>query len=136
VTIKVFDRTIDALAKSMDLRQEKMNVISSNIANAETPGYQSKAIDFEAALQRSLELDDAPMDRTDGGHFGSGSPIHEVTADIYNDPNNVVREDGNSVNRDAEMVKLAETQIMYTAATDLVKKKIGLLRYSINEGGH
>lgn len=135
MTIKIFDRTVEALAKSLDLRSQQQNVISSNIANAETPGYQAKTIDFEASLARALTMDDAPMERTDASHMTAGGEINEVRAEIYNNPNNVVREDGNSVDRDAEMVSLAENQILYTAATDMVKRKLGFVKYSINEGG-
>lgn len=134
--MKIFDRTVQALEKTLDLRSEKQTVISSNIANAETPGYQAKAFDFEQSLSRALTLDDAPMDRTDIGHMSAGGEINSVIAEVYADPNNEVREDGNTVNRDKEMVSLAENQILYNAAADLVKKKLALLRYAISDGGH
>lgn len=133
--MKIFDRTVQALEKTLDLRSEKQTVISSNIANAETPGYQAKAFDFENSLARALTLDDAPMDRTESGHMSSGGEINNVIAEVYADPNNEVREDGNTVNRDKEMVSLAENQILYNTAADLVKKKLALLRYAISDGG-
>lgn len=134
MTLKVFDRTLDAISKSLDMRSQRQNIISANIANAETPGYQAKRIDFEESLAAALDLDDAPMTRTNPKHLTSGGDIGNVEAEIYNDPNNVVREDGNTVDRDAEMFALAENQIQYNAAIELLKRKIGLLKYSINEG--
>ena len=133
---KIFDRTVDALAKSLDLRAQRQTVISSNIANAETPGYQAKTLDFEAALSRALVLDDAPLDRTHDGHIAAGGEITDIQGEVYNTINNVVREDGNTVDRDAEMVALAENQILYNAAADLVKRKLGLLKYAITDGGN
>lgn len=133
--MKIFDRTVQALEKTLDLRAQKQNVISSNIANAETPGYQAKAFDFEQSLSRALTLDDAPMDRTDSAHMSAGGEVGNVIAEIYADPNNEVREDGNTVNRDKEMMSLAENQILYNTAADLVKKKLALLRYAISDGG-
>ena len=132
--MKIFDRTLDALSKSLDLRSERQNIISSNIANAETPGYQSQRIDFEESLAAALDLDDAPMARTQPGHLNSAGEIGAIEPEIYNNPNNVVREDGNTVDRDAEMFALAENQIQYNAAIELLKRKVGLIKYSINEG--
>ena len=132
---RVFDRTLDAISKSLDMRSQRQNIISANIANAETPGYQSKRIDFEQSLAAALDLDDAPMARTNSKHMTSGGDIGNVEPQIYNDPNNVVREDGNTVDRDVEMFNLVENQIQYNAAIELLKRKIGLIKYSINEGG-
>lgn len=121
MTIKVFDQTYEALARSLDLRTEAQTVISSNIANADTPGYQAQELDFEKALAKAVD---------------SGGDISSVRGEIYNQNNNVVREDGNTVDRDAEMTKLAENQLLFTAAADLVKKKLALLKYSISDGGN
>ncbi|MFZ8933509.1 MAG: flagellar basal body rod protein FlgB, partial [Bacteriovoracaceae bacterium] len=44
------DKTLKALATSLKFRQMRQELISSNIANAETPGYKAKRIDFEEAL--------------------------------------------------------------------------------------
>ena len=135
LSIKVFDHTLDALSKSLDLRSQKQTIISSNIANAETPGYQAKTMDFEGELANALELGDTVLERTNEQHMNAGGKIDEVKGEIYNQINNVVREDGNTVDRDAEMVSLAENQIMYSAAADLLKKKLALLKYAISDGG-
>ncbi len=120
MSIKVFDQTYEALTRALDLRTENQTVIASNIANADTPGYQAQELDFEKAMGKALE---------------SGRGAEDVEADIHNQINNVVREDGNTVDRDAEMVNLAQNQLLYDAAADLVKKKLALLKYSISDGG-
>lgn len=135
MSIKVFDRTLDALSKSLDMRSQQETIISSNIANADTPGYQAQELDFEDSLANALELRETNLARTDGKHLDAGGQIGDVKGDLHRQTNNVVREDGNTVDRDAEMVKLAENQIMYSAAADLVKKKIALLKYAISDGG-
>ncbi len=53
------DKTIDALATALNFRQMRQELISSNIANSETPGYRSKRLDFEDALARALNVDGA-----------------------------------------------------------------------------
>ncbi|HEY8278912.1 MAG TPA: flagellar basal body rod protein FlgB [Bdellovibrionota bacterium] len=119
--IKVFDQTYEALSRALDLRTENQTVIASNIANADTPGYQAKELSFEKAMERALNSDDDPA---------------QVRAEIHNQINDVVREDGNTVDRDSEMVSLAQNQLLYDAAADLVKKKLALLKYSITDGGN
>ena len=52
----LFDKTTDALATSIRMRQIKHNVTASNIANHETPGFKAQKVEFEDALARSLEL--------------------------------------------------------------------------------
>ena len=51
--MSINDKTIDALATALNFRQMRQEILASNIANAETPGYKSKRIDFEAALGKS-----------------------------------------------------------------------------------
>lgn len=135
MSIKVFDRTLEALSKTLDMRTERQVIISSNIANADTPGYQAQELDFEAALANALTLDGSPVERTHPSHFASGGSLDDVEGEIRNQINNVVREDGNTVDRDAEMAALAENQLLYNAAADLLKKKMALLKYSITDGG-
>jgi flagellar basal-body rod protein FlgB len=118
--IKVFDQTYDSLAKALDLRSQNQTVIASNIANADTPGYQAQELSFEKAMGKALE---------------SGEDVSRVKGEIYHQINDVVREDGNTVDRDSEMVSLAQNQLLFDAAADLVKKKLALLKYAISDGG-
>lgn len=132
---KIMGKTIDALSRSLDLRSKKHNLISANIANAETPGYKAKRIDFEDSLAKALSLTDAPMARTNSKHMRAGGEVGQVKPEIYNNPNNVVREDGNTVDRDAEMVALAENQMLYNSSIESLRRKLALIKYAISEGG-
>jgi flagellar basal-body rod protein FlgB len=121
--VNIEDRTFKALASSLNFRQMRQDLISSNIANAETPGYKSKRIDFDN--QQTLNTDDPRHFNVGGGGFDNLEPS------IYEDPNGVVSEDGNTVDRDEEMAKMAENKILYDASVALLNKKLGQLRYSI-----
>src|SRR2546423_1659077 len=130
-----FDPVIGALNTSLNLRLANQNVISSNIANADTPGYKSKTMEFESAFRDALGAGgDLPMQARDPKHM-----IHQTTdpvdPEIYDDPNGVESLDGNTVDRAGEMAKLAENQIMYDASTEVLKRKLGMLKYAITEGG-
>ena len=133
----LFDKTTRALASSVNMRQIKNNVISSNIANAETPGYQAKKMDFENALARAVDLEDL-------GHLQGSSPEHyavgpgdlsRVRADIYENPDVSVNNDGNTVDMEREMTSLAENSVMYKAAISLINKKMAALKYAATDGG-
>ena len=67
---KIFDSTIGALNTSLNLRMMRQNVISSNVANADTPGYKAKDINFEQAFRDALGVSDNLSMNTDrGGHI-------------------------------------------------------------------
>jgi len=130
-----FDPVIGALNTSLNLRLLNQNVISSNIANADTPGYKAKAVEFEAALRDALGVgNQVQPSESDPGHI-----IHRasdpVPPEIYDDPNGVESLDGNTVDRSAEMAKMAENQILYDASAEMMKRKLGMLKYAISEGG-
>ena len=132
---KIFDSTIGALNTSLNLRLLNQNVASSNIANADTPGYKAKAVDFEGAFREALNATgEMRAAKTHEGHMQL-SEEDPVNPQIYEDPNGVESLDGNTVDRAAEMAKLAENQILYNSSVELLKKKLGMLRYAITEGG-
>lgn len=130
-----FDPTLGALNTSLNLRLLNQNVISSNIANADTPGYQAKAVEFEGALRDALAVGGRlSAEASEPGHIRH-SATDPATPEIYDDPNGVMSLDGNTVDRAAEMAKLAENQLLYDASAEMLKRKLGMLKYSITEGG-
>lgn len=133
----LFDKTTRALGAAVNLRQVRNNVISSNIANAETPGYQAKKVDFEEALGRALNVEGRPQPAgMEPGHFPVASgALSRVRADVYENPDAAINNDGNTVELEKEMASLAENSIMYKAAIQLINKKMATLKYAVNEGG-
>ncbi len=133
----LFDKTTRALGAAVNFRQIRNNVIASNIANAETPGYQAKKVDFEEALARALDLEGlGNLEGLEPGHFPVGrGALSRVKADIYENPDVQVSNDGNTVDLHREMSALAENSIMYKAAIQLINKKMAALKYAATEGG-
>ncbi|MBT3585470.1 MAG: flagellar basal body rod protein FlgB [Halobacteriovoraceae bacterium] len=130
----VNDATLKALAASLNFRQMRQEVIASNIANAETPGYKSKRIDFEAALARALDIEkQQSLNTDDDNHFNvGGGGFDNLQPETYEDSNGVVSNDGNTVDREAEMALMAKNKILYDASVQLLNKKLGLMKYAIN----
>lgn len=131
--MNINDKTMKALAASLNFRQMRQEVISSNIANADTPGYKAKRVDFEAALARALDVDgEMQMNTADPEHFDVGNGgFNNLEPEIYEDGNGVVSEDGNTVDREQEMAKMVENKILYDAAVQLLNKKLGMLKYAV-----
>ena len=130
-----FDPVIGALNTSLNLRQLNQNVISSNIANADTPGYKAKAVEFEGALREALGVEHRLVPEVTSPEHRKHLETEAVEPVIYEDPNGVESLDGNTVDRASEMAKLAENQILYDSSAELLKRKLGMLKYAITEGG-
>jgi flagellar basal-body rod protein FlgB len=134
----LFDKTTNALGTSLNMRLLRHNITSANIANAETPGYHAKKLDFEDALQRALDIDGMRgIATTHSEHFplpnGPGQPA-SVRPEIYENPEGAINNDGNTVDLEKEMSNLAENTVMYKAALQLINKKMAALKYAVGEG--
>ena len=133
--MSLFDKTTAALQTSIGMRQIRQNLTSANIANAETPGYHAKKMDFEEALSRAIDLDGLRgMSTSSPEHFSVGGQTARARPDIYENPEGAVNNDGNTVDLEKEMSALAENAIMYKAALQLINKKMAALKYAASEG--
>lgn len=122
---------------TMDHRLKRSEAITANIANAETPGFRAIAYDFEDAL--------SALGKLDGGiKLGTGDPRHlkgagaradgKIEPDVYVIPTETVPEDGNTVDMDDQMARMAQNQILYRSSVELLNRKIGVLKYAVNGG--
>lgn len=134
---KLFDKTTEGIAKSLDMRLMRQNITAANIANAETPGYVAQKVDFEKDLIRALEMEGIPKIETshpDHMPITQGA-VRKVTADIYDNPDISLANDKNTVDLEKEMATLTENSLVYKAALELMRKKMGALKYAVSEGG-
>jgi flagellar basal-body rod protein FlgB len=134
----IFDPTSRALSSSINLRNIRHDVIATNIANAETPGYKAKVVDFEDALERAVQMESIRGTEKQGAEeFAIGGPgaIGRTRADIYDNPDINTSNDMNSVDMETEIANMKENTIIYNAAIQLMNKKLGALRYAATEGG-
>lgn len=132
--MSLFDKTTGALQTSINMRQVRHNLTASNIANAETPGYHAKKMDFEDALSRALDLDGRRnLSASHPDHFSTGGKNVGVSPEIYDNPEGEINPDGNTVDLEKEMSALSENAIMYKAALQLINKKMAALKYAATE---
>lgn len=130
----VNDKTLKALTTALNFREMRQELITSNVANANTPGFKAKKMDFEEALARALDVDgQMQMNVADGRHHNVGNGgFNNLEPEIYDNPNGVVSENGNTVDVEAEMATMAENKLMYDALVQLINKKMGIMKYAIN----
>ena len=125
-----------ALKKGLDAWAMRQRAHAQNIANAETPGYKRVVVDFESKLREALRGGEGSIARTDPRHIPS------TEADIENISLQVRREsidpNGNGINGvdiDREMAEMAETQLRFMAATELLKRRYEGLKSAIRGSG-
>ncbi len=129
---RIFNRTFRMISNSLDIAARRNTLISSNIANIDTVGYAPKDIDFKKTLERAMnDKQTATMTVTDPRHF-SGSDRRSLSMDgrISSD---VDLEHLDSVNVDTEMAHLVENNIKFSETTEMLLRKMSILRNAIQE---
>ncbi len=117
--MKVFDRTTEILEKALGLRLTRHSLITSNLANMDTPGYQALDFSFEEELRRAIEVTPVRLSALQGREAEANPTVYEE----------------GSVDLDRETTRLAENTLMHDALTRLMGKKIEMIKYAINDGG-
>lgn len=126
---------IDLIAKSLDFRARRHDLIVSNVANADTPGYKAVDLSFEKTLERSVEKQNDLVGRTthpDHLPIGDREPGDEAELITKRES---TRLDGNSVDLDGEIVNLNINQLQFNAGVETLNKTFALLSYAVEEGG-
>ena len=128
------DTVPKAMSKSLDLMSSRQSVISSNIGNLDTPGFKASEIDFQGQLLEALgSKEQLTLQATNEKHFGpKTSNIGSMTADPFEE-DDAAKSNGNNVDVDKEMAKMAENQIFYNAVIQLMMKRGSTVRASITE---
>jgi flagellar basal-body rod protein FlgB len=133
--LRPFDSNIHLLSKVLNLRAENQNIIGSNIANAETPGYAPARFDFEEELSRAINRTGIPLATSQPGHIPLGATnIESVTGTITRNPDQTGIGDGNGVSVDEEMLRLSENELLYETAVQLLQKKLSVMKFVISGG--
>ncbi|MFZ2448586.1 MAG: flagellar basal body rod protein FlgB [Syntrophobacteraceae bacterium] len=123
----VFDRTVQMMQDRLSLNSLNQKLISGNLANINTPGYRAKEVSFDKALRESLEEQVLQMVRSSGAHITPEDPVNAMSA-----PEIV---EGDGVDLDTEMVKLAKNSVEYQYMVSMLNKKFTMLKTAIIDGG-
>jgi flagellar basal-body rod protein FlgB len=110
------DLSLQAAIRGASLRQ---TALAQNLANANTPGYQRKDVDFESSLRAAMADGTSP----DSLQFG-----------VTTDPSSPMQPDGNSVDIDVKSSKLAENGLNYESLVSVSKGRIEILQSAVGGG--
>ena len=130
---RIFNKTFKVLSNSLDIAARRHNLITGNIANMDTIGYKPRDIDFKKTLEKIMnDKEPRTMAVTDPRHFPGESQVPfsmdgKVSLDVD-------LEHLDSVNIDTEMDHLVENNIKYSETTEMLLRKMSILRNAIQEG--
>ena len=112
---------------------QRMELLAANMANADTPNYKARDIDFKAALQTAEQASTVTLASTRQGHIqGAGSATGRAEA-LYRIPDQPSM-DGNTVDAQKESAAIAETATRYQASLTFLDQRIRNLRMAITGG--
>lgn len=103
---------------ALELRSQRMRVIASNIANAATPGYKARDVDFDKALSAKLAQN-------------AGQPTAFGEPDLVYRRNVMPSLDGNTVELGREQIAFAENALAYSATLEFVQGKANNIRRAL-----
>ena len=107
------------VSQYLDYLAQQQRVTAANLANVDTPGYRTRAVDFSAALRSAL---DAPDGRATASPTLTGVDGLEV------------KTDGNDVSLDRELRNISETAVRFSHGLLLMRGGISSVRSAIHEG--
>jgi flagellar basal-body rod protein FlgB len=112
----MLDGLPDRIGRYMDMLSARQRQVAGNIANADTPGYHTRDIDFQSTLESQLS-----------GRGKFAPAVREVSG-------LPVKNDGNNVSLDREARLLAENALRFNVASNLLRSQIHMVRTAIDEG--
>lgn len=118
--------TVDTLQAALTYHRERHTVLAGNVANLDTPGY--RPID----LERRTASDPASLAVTNEGHIAAPATTDFVTS--FDDGGALQGSDGNAVSLERELSKIDANRARYATATELVSRRLAVLRYAAGDG--
>lgn len=116
------DKALDFNSRMLALRGYRQQLLASNIANADTPNYKAKDIDFAQALRSASGS--LALQRTDGGHLDAagGSSVAGVKPMYRTSVQPSI--DGNTVDTNIEQAQFSENALQYMSTLQFMNGKI------------
>jgi flagellar basal-body rod protein FlgB len=111
----LFDGTMQLLEQALDARGRRHAVLAGNLANADTPGFTPKDLDFDGALRAASE----------------GERVEATDAAVLSRPGG---SDGNTVDVDRSLAAVTENTMQYMATARAAQKRLAILRAVVSDG--
>lgn len=125
------NKALDGHARVLGLANQRLQLLADNIANADTPNYKAKDIDFLSAMQ-AASRQNVKMQATNAQHIAATAGPNQ-TETLYRVPDQPSL-DGNTVDSQKESAAIAETAVRYQATLTFLNQRIAGLRMAITGG--
>ena len=112
------------LYQQLSFRGDRQKIIASNIANLNTPDYKTKDLSFDEHLKKASNTNDLKLYITNKNHISNFKVNNNTkqTAKVYEVQGLEEQNDGNNVNLDKEISKMAKNSVMSDAIANSIKK--------------
>ncbi len=123
-----FDAALGIHPQTLALREKRSEILAANLANADTPNYKARDLDFKSILNNTI----APaqkLEKTNPGHLSSGQQFLGATVK-YRNPSHASL-DGNTVESHIEQAKYSENAVQYQASLRFINGRFSGLMTAI-----
>ncbi|RTR32598.1 flagellar basal body rod protein FlgB [Shewanella atlantica] len=125
-----FDKALGVHQYTLGIRSQRAEIISSNIANADTPHYKARDLDFDKAMQAATSRQGGlGMSQTDAKHFDLTALSGQNTA--YRVPNQPDTGDGNTVDIQQEQSEFMQNALEYQMSLGFLDSKFSGLKKAL-----
>lgn len=126
-----FEKALGIHQHTLGIRSRRTEILAGNIANADTPGYKARDIEFKDALRNAQSRSGMHLDRTDVSHKSAHAFSATQAGLLYRNSNQPDTGDGNNVDGEVERNLFMKNSMEYQASLDFLNSKISGLRKAI-----
>lgn len=126
------DNVLEKAERVMDLLSRRQELLASNLANVDTPGYKTIDLGFREALEGELQKP-WPLVQTSPGHFSAAAPTPPELEPVEVE-GLVSRPDGNNVRFERELLQMTMNKLRFDMAVQWAQSRLKALRIAIDEG--
>ncbi len=124
--MNVLDNALGVHAQALGMRSQRMELLARNIANADTPNFKARDIDFKQVMQQAQ---DTTMVTTQAGHIAQGD-AGSADAVKFRTPFNTAF-DGNTVELHVEQAKYGKSAADYQATLNFLEQRVSGIRKAL-----
>ena len=126
----MFENVFGIHEQALLLHGQRLGVLATNLANADTPGYKARDIDFSAVLSQTQGETEMPLQVTNAAHIALDSSELPPGELKYRNPYQALL-DGNTVEMPVEQAAFSENNVRYQASLNFINGQISQLQLAI-----
>jgi flagellar basal-body rod protein FlgB len=126
----MFENVFGIHEQALLLQGQRLGVLATNLANADTPGYKARDIDFSAVLSQTQGETELPLQATDAAHITFGDSELPPGELKYRNPYQASL-DGNTVEMPVEQAAFSESNVRYQASLNFINLTISAVQFAI-----